>query len=159
MHTNETEYQKYYFAFQELERAHKFLSYLIKNKMHTPLPRGKNKSIQQEAFTISFIITYAKPFTNNNGFGMISFKRNELSQEKKAVHDEIMNLRKKAFAHIDSEIHEVKTHPDFTFISSPFIAIPEVKCLLLNEIIERIKADISLRLAKLKPYAPQYKWP
>lgn len=159
MRNKETEFQKYYFALQELERAHKFLSYIIKNKMHDPLPRGKSKSIQQEAFTISFIVTYAKPFTNNNGFGMLSFKNNEISLGKKAVHGEIMNLRKKAFAHIDSEIHEVRTHPDFTFIASPFIAISENKCLLLSEIIETKKADISFILAELKPYAPQYKWP
>lgn len=159
MYNKETEFQKYFFALQELERAHKFLSFLIKNKLHNPLPRGKNKSILQEAFTISFIITYAKPFTNNNGFGMISFKTNELSQEQKAVHGEIMDLRKKAFAHTDSEIHEVKTHPDFTFIASPFIAISENKCLLLNEIIERKMTGINLKLAELKPYAPQYKWP
>lgn len=159
MHNKERDFQKYFFALQELNRAHKFLSYLIKNKMHNPFPRGKNKSIQQEAFTISFIITYAKPFTNNNGFGMISFKPNEFSNEQKTVHMEIMELRKKAFAHTDSEMHDVKTHPDFTFISSPVIAISESKCLLLNEVIEKTMENIRLMLTTLEPYAPKYKWP
>lgn len=157
MKNKDIEYQKYFFAQQELERSYKFLDYLINNKMHNPLPKGKNKSIQQEAFTISFIVTYAKLFTNNNGFGMLSLKEWGLTQEQKNVHGEIIRLRHDAFSHLSSEIHECKVHKDFIFIQSPFIAISEKNCLILKEIIETGINKSRFRLTELEQYAPQYK--
>ena len=158
MHDESIAYQKHYFVIQELDRAYKFLSYLIKNKMHKPMPRGKNKSVLQEALTISFIVTYAKLFTRNSGFGVLSFNESQFSQEQKNIHNKILKLRHQAFAHISHEIHEVKEHKDFTFISCPFVFISETECVILNDIIKKLTLESSLLLLKFKDYAPQFKY-
>ncbi len=152
-------YQKYYFSRQELSRARKFLEYILKEKLHRPAPLGKNKSLIQEAITISFIVTYSKPFTNNDGFGTLAFDRSKFSILHVEVHSKIVKLRNNVFAHMSYGYHNVREHQRFTMISSPLIFIPREDCIVLIEIIDKLLEMVEGNILRLKEFAPRYLWP
>ncbi len=56
--------------------------------------------MEQEVLTTAFIVTYARLFTSGNG--TIKLSKSDIPDHLKFVHDEIMDLRNKRYAHNDA---------------------------------------------------------
>ena len=107
------------------------------------------------AFTTAIVVTYSRPFSGNrdrynNRDPADKSYLNGLGSHARAVHDRIVELRNKAFAHSDASYHDVQIRRTdrggMTTLSRDLIAPLErsdVECLLSNiETFKSVNADL-----------------
>ncbi|MEP3945165.1 hypothetical protein [Ascidiaceihabitans sp.] len=80
------------------------LSYIFHRLRTTKFELTAEAVMEQEILTTAFIVTYARLFSRGNGASGIS--RNHIPAHLKFVHDDIMELRNKRYAHNDA--HKTK---------------------------------------------------
>lgn len=83
---------------------------------HTLYDLLKTNHDEARAFTTAIIVAYSRPFSGNRARGS---QRDSISEEylqaldkqSFALHERIVNLRNKAFAHSDASFHNVQVEP------------------------------------------------
>ncbi|NKX75013.1 hypothetical protein HGG73_12690 [Rhodobacteraceae bacterium R_SAG3] len=76
------------------------LSYIY-HRLRTSVTEVTQAAVmEQEVLTTAFIVTYARLFASSNG--TIKLSRSDIPDRLKSVHDDIMDLRHKRYAHNDA---------------------------------------------------------
>lgn len=121
---------------------------------------------ESRAVSTAIIVTYARPFSvnrdrNNKRDPVDQRYVDALDSPNRSVHDRIINLRNKAFAHSDAEYHDVKVELTegggvSTLANDPLIPLErtEVETLQSNihifkVINEELRSDANAKLLSL----------
>lgn len=121
--------------------------------------------MEQEVLTTAFIVTYARLFATGNG--AIRLSRSDMPERLRSIHDDIMDLRHKRYAHNDA--HEtVSSEVEVIFDSDGFNLRAQVSVGLYfggrdewKELITFIDAYMHERLFKILDRLTEktgYKW-
>ncbi|WP_157969048.1 hypothetical protein [Tropicimonas sp. IMCC34011] len=121
--------------------------------------------MEQDVLTTAFIVTYARLFASGNG--AIKLSKSDIPNHLKSVHDEIMDLRHKRYAHND--VHQtVSTKIEVIFNDDGFLLRPQISIGLClggrdewRELIAFIDAHVHERLFKILDRLTRktgYKW-
>ena len=119
---------------------------------------GKTYLDDARAYTTAIVVSYSRPFSGNRDRSgerdAIDKKYVEaLTKQNRTVHDRIVDLRNKVFAHSDASFHNVQIRDTecggmTTFSHDPLIPLEksDVECLLtnikqFNEINETLRKD------------------
>lgn len=70
----------------------------------TPIAVSMGYILELDMLTTAFVVTYVRVL---RGGGGVSFDRKDLPEHLRAIHDEIVDLRNKRFAHDDADHHSV----------------------------------------------------
>lgn len=105
----------------------------------------KRSELTQEVLyeTISLLtalsVTYGRLFAQGDA---TKINRKDIPQEWRGIHDELIELRNKRFAHHDSH-HSIKTDLDFDFDGRSFVVYPRIKIQIPQEVPEKTEELIN----------------
>lgn len=82
---------------------------IIKNKRHN-MPWERRGSIykQQSIYMTALVVSYARPFTRSEGWPALPADLLGFSIDERELHDSILKLRNKVYAHSDSASYSIR---------------------------------------------------
>jgi len=144
-----SQFWKYSFALGSLDEAQEALESLSTLR--------SDQDAARRGLWLQFFISYARPFTQSKGIGMISIKT--VPAEFKTIHDGLMNMRNYVFAHNDAnqEMSEDMRMNQLVFVKTatgelqpsirrPYPAHDQIPKLI--GMIEAIAANVANKVAE-----------
>ena len=129
-------YKRLYISGEDLGMAAQFAAFILKKGWHfSPWERRGKIYIQQSAFTSSLIVFYSRPFTRSNGLPNFPKRLLKYDDAENTLHDTIISLRHKVYAHSDDYSYKVQPFSINGFptaiLGAPFfkLSISEVEAL------------------------------
>lgn len=145
----------------DLSQAQKFVELILRNELYKEADadsKTMNRGLQTAA-----IVSYSRPFSNNYDFehtsGQLSIEHlEELSEDELKLHEHIIRLRNKAFAHTDSDVRDLKIDivdlaglkTAFPQSHNPFAPFPKEQWEEFNKIIKKVDASVSSQKIELQ---------
>ena len=149
-------YQRLYISKEDLSMAAFFARHILKKGWHfTPWEDRRRWStyLQQAAFTTSFVIAYARPFTKS--YGWPSFPKSLITYDDAdwELHDRLVRLRNQVYAHSDSISHKVRPIRILKYPSA-IVGSPPLRILSGDlkhgiRMIAKLRRSVSVELRRL----------
>ncbi len=123
------------------DHAARYCQRYLENRLYAIKPTSRVEAL---AFSTAIIVTYSRPFSGNRDrarkYDLVDERYiSALSPTEKAIHDQIVSLRKSLFAHSDASAHNVQVTNTTsggldTFSKDPLAPLEKmvVECLLAN---------------------------
>src|ERR1044071_849943 len=97
-------------SFHDLTEARQFLNKLL--GLNAEAPPAAGDTLVRKALETALVVSYARPFSGNRGAPDVTRDMpdellSDLTPEQRRVHDHIVELRNKEFAHSDAERSDV----------------------------------------------------
>jgi len=147
-------YGRLYVAQEDLRQAKYFVAHILKKGWHFQAwERRWTTYMQQSAFTTALVIAYARPFVESRGWPRLPKRLAPYSKEQKALHNAILELRKKVYAHSDIERRNLRPF-DINGEPSAIETLPEMRLTkgeaqMLSRMIDLTYSAICIRLKEL----------
>lgn len=130
-------------AHRDFQHAADCVRVLLKREWFKPiLGRRSDAAVQQYALVTALVITYARPFTSNYGFGKFDENAADFSAEERNEHTRLMNLRNKIYAHSEHTQYEwepwVTPHFTTAIETAPDFSISEARLLNIEPMIKKL---------------------
>lgn len=155
-HSKRNLYERLYVSALDLGAARQYAVHLLKKGWHfAPYDRRGSIYMQQSAFTTSLVVSYARPFTRGEGWPPFPPEFRQYSAAEIALHEHLMLLRHKVYAHSDSSSYTVKPwRIDADLLTDvqgiPFLRLSKDECELVVLMIDGIHRLLEPRLAALR---------
>jgi hypothetical protein len=109
-------YAKLHASLEDISTARSCAAMILKKEWHTwlVLRRGRSvlrrpsEQIHKEAFTTTMIVTYSRPFCSGRGNLNFPDRLLKYSREERTLHDRLLELRNKQYAHADASTIKVR---------------------------------------------------
>jgi len=140
-------YKRLYISGEDLGMAAQFAAFILKKGWHfTPWERRGTIYLQQSAFTSSLIVFYARPFTRSDGLPDFPKKLLKYNDTENSLHDTIIKLRHKVYAHSDDSSYKVQPF-SFNGFPTAILGAPFFK-LSISE-VETLQHMIGMTIAEI----------
>lgn len=145
-------YSKLYVSKNDIAFARYCAGVLLEHGWHAePWEMRETMYQQQAAFTTALVTAYARPFTHSKGWPDFPSKLiDTYDQREKALHQKIMKLRHKVYAHSDSESYSI--HPSrgenctITTVIEPTMRITAEDAKLFEAMSSKLLSSIHVRM-------------
>ena len=144
-----------YIAREELIEARRYAAAQLKSEWF--INGGQHESPEVKALDLSLIISYARPFKQNYGFGNVQDLLDEASKhfdsEETSLHDEIIALRDQEYAHSDAEANDVDIYLDDMFeYSKKVIRVPLDRTMVnhISQMVGKLVASFDKQINELR---------
>jgi hypothetical protein len=99
--------------FVDFKQAQRFARYILRRKLHGVKDPNAVAKLIHLAFNTSLVVAYSRPFhdSNDGSKSKVSLRNSAntiLDTPEQALHDKIIVMRDKTFAHSDAATHEIK---------------------------------------------------
>lgn len=147
-------YKRLYISGEDLGMAAQFAAFILKKGWHfTPWERRGTLYLQQSAFTSSLIVFYARPFTRSSGLPDFPKRLLKYSKTENGLHDTIIQLRHKVYAHSDDASYKVQPfsingYPT-AILGAQFFKLSKPEVETLQNMIGKTNAEIYRELQEL----------
>lgn len=144
-------YSKLYVSCTDIDFARYCAGVLLKKGWHgMPWERRGTIYQQQAAFTTSLVTAYARPFTRSEGWPKIPPELIVYDRPEQELHEHIIALRHKVYAHSDSESYSVRPWRSGSFatdiIRSPPLRLTAAEVVLFQAMTTKIMKSIQMRM-------------
>jgi hypothetical protein len=127
-------YRRLWASKNDLEMAQACAAYLLKKGWFEPVwTRRRSIYFQQQAFTTSLVVAYARAFLDPKGWEQYLLEQlpyDEIGEERLALHADLMKLRNQLFAHSDLRLVDVTPgrfpHKEFGEIPGEYITTRDI---------------------------------
>lgn len=151
------QYRRYELAWYDLYHADNIARQIVEQELYDDA-RVK-RSTKRLALHTALVVTYARPFTEAEGFvGLPSGVLDALDSDEQELHQALIDLRNKVYAHTDSEFFSIKmeTTPENDLratTSSPRLfhfGMPKDVLRDLTRAIQKLKKEVRQRQEDLE---------
>ena len=147
-------YKRIYISGEDLRMAAEFAAFILKKGWHfDPWERRGTIYLQQSAFTSSLIVFYSRPFTRSKGLPEFPKRLLKYGDEENELHDTIIQLRHKVYAHSDDTSYKVQPFSingyPAAILGAPFFKLAKPEVEMLQRMIEKTIKEIHGELAQL----------
>jgi hypothetical protein len=112
-------YGKLHVSRDDIEIARSCASYIKRKGWHTySFRRRGTVRIQQISFTTTMIVAYARPFATGGGDINLPKRLIKYGNDEKKLHERLLLLRKKEYAHSDASTYTVTPYKGGSIISA-----------------------------------------
>jgi hypothetical protein len=156
IHSKRDLYERLYVSAMDLGMARQYAAYLLKKGWHSaPYERRGSIYMQQSAFTTALVVSYARPFTRGDGWPPFSQEFRQYGFAESTLHERLMTLRHKVYAHSDSSSYTVKPwRIDSDLLAdiqgTPFLRLSMAECELIVSMINGVHNLLRPRLKVLQ---------
>ena len=127
-----------YLAKEEFGEAIRFAGALQK-KEHV-IDGGEHASPVAKALDLALVITYARPFKKNYGYGTVSplldIAMRQFTADQRELHERIITARDEEYAHADAEVNDIQVYFDEMFTFSKCVTREPLQHFEINRLIE-----------------------
>jgi len=147
-------YSRLYISGMDFDIAAYCLNMVIKKGWHhKPWERRGAVYQQQTVFTTTLIVAYARPF--NSRPTKLELTNVPFNHGEKALHQKIMELRKKVCAHSDGDVYDIRPWRTKSFatdiVRAPTVTITSEQAGRLKGMIHKFQTHIHTELKKIVP--------
>jgi hypothetical protein len=144
-------YSKLYVSCTDIDFARYCAGVLLKKGWHgMPWERRGTIYQQQAAFTTSLVTAYARPFTRSHGWPKIPPELIIYDRREQELHETIIALRHKVYAHSDSESYSVRPWRSGSFatdiLGSPTLRLTAAEAALFQVMTAKIMKSMRARM-------------
>jgi hypothetical protein len=132
-------------ASRDFSHATECVRLLLKRRWFKPLfMRRSDAAVQQFALVTALVISYARPFGRNKGFGRFDVALAGFSPEEALMHDRLLHMRDTLYAHSDHGGYEwvpwVTPHFVTAIETAPDFSIPEATLQVIARMLGKLLA-------------------
>ncbi|MGY1890666.1 hypothetical protein [Pseudomonas sp. SDT291_1_S447] len=149
-------YERLYVAAEDLGIARQYAQHLLKKGWHSaPWERRGSIYIQQSAFVMALVVSYARAFTKSYGWPSLPAGFLPEDHGATALHKRMMGLRHEVYAHSDSKHHKVQpwridSRALTDLRGAPFWRFTKEECEQITELIDGIRKRLIPKIAIMR---------
>jgi hypothetical protein len=118
---------------------------------------GEHASLEAKALDVALVVTYSRPFKRNYGFGdvkpMMQRAMNSYSSVQRELHDRIIEMRDREYAHADSDAHDVQVYFNELFTFSKQVTrepIQHFEIKMLIQMCQNLSTSIDEQIVEFR---------
>jgi hypothetical protein len=144
-------YGRLYVSMQDVASAREYARVLLKKGWHhRPWERRWSVYRDQAAFTSALVVAYGRPFTTSRGWPKFPSRLKPYTKEETALHDKLLVLRHRVYAHSDSASYSIRPRSrggfSTTIVGQPPLRLTAEETTLFVSMTEKLTTAIRAEL-------------
>lgn len=149
-------YERLSVAATDLYLAREYAQFLLRKGWHAaPWERRGSIYMQQSAFVMALVVSYARPFTKSFGWPPLPKNFVPTDPEATGLHTRLISLRHEVYAHSDSKHHKVQpwridSETLTDIVGAPIWRITKSESILITELIDEIQKRLTPEILAMR---------